>query len=475
METLAISGMLTAISWRKVRLGELIAIKHGYAFKGEYFSDTGTHVVLTPGNFHDEGGFKHKGGKEKWYTGPIPKDFVLRAGDLIVAMTEQAEGLLGSSAFVPNDDQYLHNQRLGLVQILDPDLLDKYFLYYLFNTQSVRVQIRATANGAKVRHTSPSRIYEVIVDLPDVSVQRRIASILGAYDDLIENNLWRIRILEEMARILYKEWFVDFRFPGHEKHGPRPASNEACKPTRPNAPGWHPSSLGPIPTGWKVKELGEMVTQECKGVNPDTVDPDTPYVGLEHIPRKSIALFEWGRASDVDSMKYRFQKGDILFGKIRPYFHKVSVAHLDGICSSDTIVIRSRSQDFFGPVLCCVSSAEFVDQATQTSNGTKMPRANWKVLVKYPLAIPPSALLERFTAMICDIVTLIHNLVAKNVQLRHTRNLLLPKLISGEILVTGTDAADEMSEEFRQPVALAAEEEIKYKARIQPGNIGHGT
>jgi type I restriction enzyme S subunit len=220
--------------WTHCKLGDLIEIKHGYAFQGEYFAGAGSHIVLTPGNFYDEGGFKDKGEKEKWYTGPIPEDYVLNERDLIIAMTEQAEGLLGSSAVIPRSGLYLHNQRLGLVQIRDKSKTDMRFLYYLFNSKPVRQQIRGSASGTKIRHTAPSRIAEVKVRVPRLPVQRRIAGILSAYDDLIENNQRRIRILEEMARALYREWFVHFRFPGHGTvplspwpHPPRVASKEA--------------------------------------------------------------------------------------------------------------------------------------------------------------------------------------------------------------------------------------------------------
>jgi len=152
--------------WRQCKLGELLEIKHGFAFLGEHFADQGTHIVLTPGNFFDEGGFKHKGDKEKWYRGPIPSDYVLDAGDLIVAMTEQAEGLLGSSAIIPRSGLYLHNQRLGLVQLRDSEQADKHFVYYVFNSKPVRQQIRGSASGTKIRHTVPSRIADLKVSVP---------------------------------------------------------------------------------------------------------------------------------------------------------------------------------------------------------------------------------------------------------------------------------------------------------------------
>ncbi len=143
------------MSWREIQLGDAIHVKHGFAFKGQYFSDDGEHIVLTPGNFNEQGGFRLRPGKDRYYAGDIPEDYILDEGDLIVAMTEQGPGLLGSFAVIPKCDRYLHNQRLGLVQVLDNSVLDKQFLYYLFNTGSARGQINGSASGTKVRHTAP--------------------------------------------------------------------------------------------------------------------------------------------------------------------------------------------------------------------------------------------------------------------------------------------------------------------------------
>lgn len=204
------------MSWREFTLGDAIHIKHGFAFKSQYFTDEGQYIVLTPGNFNEKGGFRLRPNKDRAYVGDIPKNFILTEGDLIVAMTEQGPGLLGSSALIPESDRFLHNQRLGLIDTLDSSKVSKRFLYYLFNTEIVRGQINGSASGTKVRHTSPERIYRVKVTVPDINEQERIAEILSAYDELIENNQRRIRLLEQASRLLYKEWFVYFRFPGHE-------------------------------------------------------------------------------------------------------------------------------------------------------------------------------------------------------------------------------------------------------------------
>ncbi|MCB1089800.1 MAG: restriction endonuclease subunit S, partial [Verrucomicrobiae bacterium] len=114
-------------------------------------------------------------------------------------------------------NRFLHNQRLGLIEVTDPSRIDKRFLYHLLNTNGYRAQVRGSATGATVRHTAPGRIKECRVRYPrDIRVQAKVADILSAYDDLIENNRRRIALLEEAARLLYREWFVHFRFPGHE-------------------------------------------------------------------------------------------------------------------------------------------------------------------------------------------------------------------------------------------------------------------
>ena len=249
-------------------------------------------------------------------------------------------------------------------------------------------------------------------------VQDHIASILSAYDDLIENNTRRIAILEEMARRIFEEWFVHFRAPGCEG---LPMVD---------------SAIGPIPEGWEVKTLGDLADDVRNPTDPRVLDAAAAYVGLEHIPRRSTTFVEWGAAGDVGSLKLRFRRGDILFGKIRPYLHKCAVAPVEGVASSDAIVIRPKRSDVGALVASVASSDTFIDHATQTSNGTKMPRADWKVLCQYPIAFPPRDVLRRHQAAVWPMIELAMALSAQNRKLRAQRDLLLPKLISGEIDVS---------------------------------------
>ena len=154
------------------------------------------------------------------------------------------------------------------------------------------------------------------------------------------------------------------------------------------------------------------------------------------MPRRSISLSEWGTAQEVTSSKHRFREGEILFGKIRPYFHKVGVAFLDGVASSDAIVIRPLDPPLRGFVLMTVSSDPFVAVTSQTMReGAKMPRADWKQMQSYPAPLPPTGLLGSFEIGIQSIVEQLKTLTFANQKLRAARDLLLPRLMSGEIAV----------------------------------------
>lgn len=258
------------------------------------------------------------------------------------------------------------------------------------------------------------------VALPSRDSQETIACVLDLFDDLIENNRRRVQVLEEMARAIYREWFVKFRYPGH---GDVPMVD---------------SALGRIPEGWAWGEVDDLVRVVKDTVDPSTLDPCTPAVGLEHIPRNQMTLDDWGMAGDQGSRKAVFAKGDVLFGKIRPYFHKVSVASVDGISSTDAIILRPLRQHW-GHVVLLVSSTDFVGHATQTSNGTKMPRADWKVLGRWPVAIPPDGLAHDFTEIVQDQLGLAETLMFENRRLSEVRDHLLPKLVTGQIDVSTLD------------------------------------
>ena len=351
----------------------------------------------------------------------IPRDFherlrksALRPGDVAVVRT----GYPGTACVIPRTFPELNCA--DLVVITPSNELNPYYLAAVFNSAWGIASVAGKLVGVAQQHFNVGAAKELELNLPPRQVQDRIAGIVSSYGELIENCQRRIKILESMARALYREWFVHFRFPGHENH-PRVAS-----------------PLGEIPQGWEVKKLGEIAEDARRNVPKGELHEPRPFVGLEHIPRRSLALDAWEIASELGSNKLEFKKGEVLFGKIRPYFHKVSVAPFDGLCSADTIVIRSRCPEHYAIVVACVSSDAFVAEASATANGAKMPRANWDVLKKFPLVVPTGDAVEKFSALFADMVAQQQALIFQIQNLRRTRDLLLPRLLSGQI---GLEAA----------------------------------
>lgn len=199
--------------WVEAPLSDLCDIKHGYAFEGEFFAQEGDYVLLTPGNYFESGGYRDRAEKQKYFTGPIPSNYILEEGSLLVAMTEQAAGLLGSPLLVPESDRFLHNQRLGLVVGKPGIAWANEFFFHVFNLKRMRAEIHARASGVKVRHTSPSKIGAVRVAFPTtVTDQREIASRLDKLaaecDRLVLVYERKLDALDELKKSLLHQAFT---------------------------------------------------------------------------------------------------------------------------------------------------------------------------------------------------------------------------------------------------------------------------
>ena len=193
------------------------------------------------------------------------------------------------------------------------------------------------------------------------------------------------------------------------------------------------SELGEIPEGWEVRALGDVAKQRRSGVRPEEIDAESPYIALEHMPKRCIALAQWGNADGLASSKFKFEQGDILFGKLRPYFHKVGVAPLDGVCSTDIVVVHPKSNLWSGFVLGHTSSAEFVDYTDATSTGTRMPRTNWADMARYKVALPSIGVSQAFTRLVEPCVNRIVSAIHESHSLAAQRDALLPKLVLGDV------------------------------------------
>jgi len=333
--------------------------------------------------------------------------------------------------------QYALGQRIVCMRG-KPNKLDNTFLRYLLTSPAQQAILAGYATGTTVLGISQKALRSVPITYPVFRQQQRIGELLGALDDKIELNRRMNETLEAMARAIFKDWFVDF--------GPTHAKMEGRVPyLAPDIWSLFPDRLDDEgkPEGWRAGKLGDVAQQVGQTVSPETLDPNTPYIGLEHMPRRSIALSDWAGAGKVTSGKLVFQKRDFLFGKLRPYFHKVGIAPLDGICSTDIVVLNARERSAAAFVLVCISQDEFVAFTDRTSDGTKMPRTSWSRMERYGLCLPDAADFEAFNAIANPMLDRIVANIHESRTLAATRDMLLPKLMSGEVRVSEASAAVE--------------------------------
>lgn len=405
--------MADSTSWPTIKLGDVATFRNGINFNKDSF---GTGIkVLGVSDFQDYLKPHYEELDQINPKGIVSERNILKDGDIVFVRSNGNRELIGRSLFIQNPpEEITHSAFTIRLRFNSPDVFPRFYAY-CFRTQIIRKSLTAYGGGTNISNLNQDILSALEVPMPPLETQQKLTGILNAYDELIENNQRRIRILEEMARRLYREWFVHFRFPGHENH-PRV-----------------PSPLGEIPQGWTATKFGNIAEEARRNVPKGTLEQKVPYIGLEHIPRRSLALDAWEMSNELGSNKLGFKRGEILFGKIRPYFHKVVAAPFDGVCSADTIVIRPLERKFTGLVTAFASSDQFVALVSASANGSKMPRANWDVMSEAKLALPPDDLLNKFSEVITSAVTLMQSLVVKNINLRRTRDLLLPRLLSGQI------------------------------------------
>lgn len=384
------------MKWKQITLGEILQVKHGWAFKSEHFSNIGQHIVLTPGNFYEEGGFKSRGDKDRFYSGDYPSEYLLSKGNVIVAMTEQGEGLLGSAAIIPESNCYLHNQRLGLVTIKNNVEADLFFVYKLFNTKIVRQQISGSASGAKVKHTAPERIYKCKVELPPLHLQKKIAAILSAYDDLIENNLKRIKLLEEMAQITYEEWFVRLKFPGHET---TPLDSETGLPEK-----W---SFGKTLDLFELQRGFDLPIQEREdGVIP--IIASTGVTGFHSSYKVQGPGVVTGRSGTI---------GQVMFVD-SDFWPLNTTLWVKKYKSCGPIFVKYFLQNFNLESLC---------------GGSAVPSLDRKAVHVQKVVIPSAKLMNKFEIYASSLYEITKVLRAQNELLKEARDILLPRLMTGMI------------------------------------------
>lgn len=354
-----------------------------------------------------------------------------RPGDVIVTTKGNSTGRV---AFVdPSMPSFVYSPHLSYWRSLNQDKIVPGFLRYWSRSREFRTQLSGlSASTDMAPYLSLVDQRRLRINLPSSLEQRAISDALSALDDKIELNRRMNETLEATARAIFTSWFMDFDPVRAKSDGGQPfGMNAATAALFPNS--FQDSPLGKIPKGWRAEPFGEIAENPRRGVDPGAAPADAPYIGLEHMPRKSIALTDWGRSEEVASNKFAFRHGEILFGKLRPYFHKVGIAPVDGVCSTDILVIRAKAAEWHGLVLGHASSEEFVSYTDAVSTGTKMPRTSWHDMAQYKIALPDSSLAEVFSSFSRGVAEMIRQNILQSKSLAAMRDSLLPKLLSGAL------------------------------------------
>ena len=328
-------------------------------------------------------------------------------------------GVIGRTALV--QEAILPANTNQAIAILRPkgEVIDPRFLYYTVRAKGFQDHSLGHVVQTAQANVSLGVLSAAPIWLPSFPVQRRIAGILSAYDGLMENSQRRIRLLEAMARALYREWFVHFRFPGHEKH-PRVAS-----------------ALGDIPRGWEVKRV-----PDCVDISPRVAVPrdgEKPFVPMGCLSNDSMLITDIESRSGNSGAK--FQNGDTLFARITPCLENGKTGFVQflpepqavGFGSTEFIVLRSRTltPEF---VYLLARSDEFRGVAIKSMSGaTGRQRVQEQCFDDFQIVQPPPALLDRFSAIVAQSFRLIYKLHLQIENLRLTRDLLLPRLLSGQL------------------------------------------
>ncbi|WP_306546783.1 restriction endonuclease subunit S [Desulfobulbus sp.] len=447
--------------WNKTRLSELIEVKHGWAFKGEYIVEglSKGPIVVAIGNFDYSGGFRFDYTRIKRYAGVYPKEYELNAEEILLAMTCQTAGgeILGIPGRIPNDGKlYLHNQRLGRVIIKDKNLVDDEFLYWLFISKNFKNHLFNTATGTKILHTSPERITSYEFYLPCINEQRLIGQLLKCFANKITSNCQANQTLEEITQAIFKSWFVDFE-PVKAKidakaNGQEPERAAMCAISGKSddeldrlstdqfsqlhaTASLFPDELidseqGLIPKGWERTSIYTICDViygapfKSKLFNNENIG--VPLIRIRDLKNEVPGVY----TDEIHSKGYMVTPGDLLVGmdgEFRPYLWGGENAWLNQrVCC-----FKAKEQYSTAFLIFTISPQLAHIEATETA--TTVIHLGKGDIDCFHCILPPVALISIFNNLANSLFEEIVVLKRESTSLAQLRDALLPKLLSGEI------------------------------------------
>ena len=418
--------------WKRYKLGELLSIKHGWAFKSENYVKDGKTALVTLRNISEDSRFVFDVNKTTYYGGEYPEEYNLNEGDLIIPLTEQVVGLLGNSAFVPNfsDIKFVLNQRVGKVQE-KYEKIDKIFLKYLLSTTTVRTQMEYRASGTKQRNISPKDIYDIEVYIPELVIQKYIGRILYNLDKKIQINNQINQELEAMAKTLYDYWFVQFDFP--DQNG-KPYKSSGGKMV------YNPELKREIPEGWGVETLVDNTLS--KVIKP----------GIDHFTQKTyLATSDVVNTSIKDGRLITFENREtranmqpsvnsVWFAKMKSSNKHLFLPHsmkelIDSTILSTGFMGLQCKEESFEYIASFISDPNFEIFKDTLSHGATQEAVNIDDLRSVPVIIPDDYILREFHRIAKSIFLNLGRNMIEDKTLSSLRDWLLPMLMNGQVKV----------------------------------------
>ena len=393
---------------KKYKIGDLVQVTRGASLGGEFYATQGNYVRLTCGNFdYRNNCFKENQSKDNiYYTGGFKEEFLLEKGDIITPLTEQAIGLLGSTARIPESGKYIQSQDIAKIDC-NESLLDKDFAFYLISSACDKQQLSAAAQQTKIRHTSPDKIKECTVWIPSLDIQKRIGRILTDIDNKIAINRQINDNLEAMAKQLYDYWFVQFDFP-NEEGKPYKSSGGAMV--------YNEKLKREIPQGWDFCFLENLLTIRNGRDHKHLADGIYPVYGSGGEMRKvseylydgeSVLMPRKGSLNNIMYVNEAFWTVDTMF------YSEMKLSN----CAK-YIYYTIKDIDF-----------------TRWDSGTGVPSMTSSTLYSIKLVKPQNETLKKFDEMISPLFEHMKQISEQNVVLTKQRDELLPLLMNGQASV----------------------------------------
>ena len=408
---------------KKYKIGDLVQVTRGASLGGEYYATQGNYVRLTCGNFdYRNNCFKENQSKDNiYYTGGFKEEFLLEKGDIITPLTEQAIGLLGSTARIPESGKYIQSQDIAKIDC-NESLLDKDFAFYLISSACVKQQLSAAAQQTKIRHTSPDKIKECTVWIPSLDIQKRIGRILTDIDNKIAINRQINDNLEAMAKQLYDYWFVQFDFP-NEEGKPYKSSGGAMV--------WNEKLKREIPEGWNVANVfDELYVQYGFPFSTElfTEEPTSiPVVRIRDILENSVSAYS---EEEVDE-KYKLQKQDLLVGmdgNFHMNYWNDNVSYLN----QRSVRLRAKSKSTVSIMQAKYDIAPYIKAKELRAKGSTVGHLSDKDLKElFVLVCPNTDFRNKFDSILAEII----ENRCEMIELTKQRDELLPLLMNGQATV----------------------------------------